>query len=121
MTPGVIGATAPLRDRARLDRGVEFWVVRTIGGTAVHPPTSEYYTVRASTLETSGAASDGYSTAHRRLLVQADEHGVRALESALRQSAGVQSVESEPAADGDYLDEHHSGVVTLHHGRIVDD
>jgi hypothetical protein len=103
------------------ERGTEFWLVRTVEGTGLRPPTSEAYAVRASTIATQATASSGASSMHERLLVEADESGIRALERALRESGGVQSVESEPAPDGDCLDEDHSVVVTLRHGRIVDD
>jgi hypothetical protein len=103
------------------DRGTHFWLVRTLGGSGMRPPTSESYSVRASTKSTRATAAGAASTMHERLLVEADEAGIRALERALRESGGVQSVESEPAPDGDYLDEDHSAVVTLRHGEIVDD
>jgi hypothetical protein len=101
--------------------GVAFWLVRTIGGTSLRPAVSDYYTVRATTRTTMRTIAGQATSGHERLLIEADEAGIRKLEGALRESGGVHSVESEPAPDGDYLDEGHSGVVTLRGGRIVED
>lgn len=122
LAPALFGG--PPRSDPRTDRerdGVAFWLVRTIGGTRLRPPVSDYYTVRATTTTTATAETGGARTARERLLVEADETGVRELERALRESGGVHSVESEPAPDGDYLDEGHSRVVTLRGGRVVED
>jgi hypothetical protein len=120
----VLGASAvmPLADAGADPMGDGgFWLVRTIGGTRLRPSVSAYYTVRATTTTTVAAPWGRASTSHERLLVEADEAGIRELERALRESAGVQSVESEPAPDGDYLDDAHSRVVTLRAGRVVED
>jgi hypothetical protein len=105
---------------SRKDGGT-FWLVRTIGGTIRRPPIADYYTVRATTTTTERTPSGDASSRHQRLLIEADAVGIVQLERALRESGGVFSVESEPAPDGDYLDEGHSGVVTLRGGRIVED
>jgi hypothetical protein len=98
-----------------------FWLVRAIGGTRLRPAISDYYTVHATTTTTATTQTGGARTAFERLLVEADEAGIRELERALQESGGVQSVESEPAPDGDYLDERHSRVVTLRGGQILED
>jgi hypothetical protein len=108
-------ASGPSQDNVR------FWLVRTSGGTRLRPGISDYYTVRATTTTTATTPRGDASTARERLLVEADRVGIRELERALRESVGVQSVESEPAPDGDYLDEGHSAVVTLRGGRVVED